>query len=246
MATPVTAACVASAGARDDPGLELRLRPGPSLACVGAVTVLAACGGTARTRPPDRLLDGSQPPTLPGALRSLQGAVVSTKMRAVPARAGGPRLRACLVRFSPLRVQPTTLLVERVGLVSSSLTFRVGASVYGCDATAGPKELPGPWCGSEVGRADPATFDPRLNILCRDKQRRLIGLAWIQPDTGVRYVIVREHGYSEAYTVVGRLPLRVPTSDVDPSTSSATFRVEQYDSHGRRLARRKLRAVVAG
>jgi hypothetical protein len=96
-----------------------------------------------------------------------------------------------------------------------------------------------------VGRTD-LSFDARLDILCKDEHRRVLGLGWIQPVPGARYVVVRLHGYGEAYEVTGKLPVRVPTDEVDIATSSATFRVEQYDARGRRLASRAVHASVAG
>ena len=198
--------------------------------------------------PHSRLVDGSRPASLPGALRSVHGRVIATKVSVTTLRAAGRRLRACVHRFSPARFPPGATVVERTGLFSSGATFRSGAWVYGCDATAGPKESAGPWCATAVGRtrSDGTLFDPRVDILCRDAGKHFVGLAWIEPVAGARYVVLRDRGYAEAYEVAGGLPVRVATHDVDVETSSATFRVEQYDAHGFRLARRTLRAEVAG
>ena len=85
-----------------------------------------------------------------------------------------------------------------------------------------------------------------LDILCEDAERHFLGLAWIEPVAGARYVVLREALYAEVYEVAAGLPVRVATHDVDVGTSSATFRIEQYDGVGRRLARRTLHAFVAG
>jgi hypothetical protein len=222
-------------------GAERMARPLLAIALVA----LAACGGGGGG-PRERLLDGSRPQALPAALRSLGGHVVATKARVVSVRDAEPRLRACIRRFAPLRVPARTAVVERTGLLSASATFEIGTWVYGCDATAGPQELPGPWCGGETGRTDLPRFDARVDILCVDAEKRPVGLAWIAPVAGARYVVVRDHDYAEVYEAASGLPVRVATHNVDVETSSATFSIEQYDSLGRRLSRRRLRAAVAG
>ena len=85
-----------------------------------------------------------------------------------------------------------------------------------------------------------------MDILCKDVEKRPVGLAWVEPVAGARYVVVREHDYAEVYEAASGLPVRVATHNVGVETSSATFSIEQYDSLGRRLSRRRLRAAVAG
>jgi hypothetical protein len=97
-----------------------------------------------------------------------------------------------------------------------------------------------------VGRLDRPLFDPRLDILCRDRRGRSLGSAWIQAMAGTRYVALREPGYTEVYEVAAGLPVRVTTHDVDVGTSSATFHVEQYTAAGSRLVAETVRARVAG
>jgi hypothetical protein len=161
-----------------------------------------------------------------------------------PARAG-PRVRACLARFAPLRVPRGSRLVERTGLASVSLTLRVGIWVYGCDGVFSTDRA-ARWCGQSVGRLDRPLFDPRLNVLCRDRGGRTLGSAWIHALPGARYVVVLDKGYTEAYDVMAHMPVRVTTHDVDLAAASATFRVEQYAADGSRLVRETLRARVAG
>src|SRR5262249_13832768 len=73
-----------------------------------------------------------------------------------------------------------------------------------------------------------------------------MAFAWVEPGREARYVVVRQHGYSEAYPVVADLPVRVVTSDVDLDRASATFAVSEHKARGRLLRRYRLRATVAG
>ena len=219
-----------------------------SLVLLGIVLIVGCGGGGAHL--PATLLDGSALPTVPAPLRGVVGRAVVTRVRVL--RPSGQRsgLHRCLALVVPVELGGGEPVVERIGVDLRSLTFRGRPRgwIRGCDATAGPAEPGGPWCGGSVGRLRPtgALYDPRLNILCRDAHGEPVGAAWIEPLPRARYLAVEGPGYTEVYRAAAGLPVRVSTHDVDEEASSATFRVSQYAADGTRLSRTSIRAAVAG
>jgi hypothetical protein len=213
---------------------------------LGGVTLaLAGCAASSKVAPP-RLLDGSRPAPPPAALGRLQGPLALGRVRAVPARAADqPRLTSCLRRFPPLdRLPPGSVVVERLGVSGASLTFRDPHEpvLDACDSTAaGPR-----FCGGAAGLLRRGhLLDPRLELICNGHPGRP-GFAWVEPAPGARWIAVEERAYTELYQVAGHLPVRVTTSEVEPLTSSAVFRVRQYAADGSQVARTTLEARVAG
>jgi hypothetical protein len=160
-------------------------------------------------------------------------------------RLRSPPLRACLRRFR-LRPSPETLVVERHGLLGSSVTIADPRSplLYVCDLAGHGGRI----CGGSVGVWRHGRLnDPRLDVLCADRKGRRLGAAWVVPLRQTRSILVREGEATERYPVAGRLPVRVWTrGGVDVGRSSATFDVTQVGADGRRLAHERLYAAVAG
>lgn len=209
---------------------------------------MAGCGGGGA--PPPQLVDGTAPPRLPGALTSLNGAVM-TRTRVVAASEIEPgRLHACDVRRDA-RPKPSTVVVERVG-VGGSLTFKAGSSLNACDAIAHPfadpdRPVGSPWCGGSVGRLEDGRLnDPRLD-LCTAESGDITAFVWVEPAADTRWVVVRDVNRREVYEVAGGLPVRVATtSRVDASSSSATFEIEEYEREGSELRDYEVDAAVSG
>jgi len=157
-----------------------------------------------------------------------------------------PPLRACLRRFGEFRVTRRTRVVEREGLLGASLTIADPRSplLYGCDFTPGRRTL----CGGAVGEWHAGRLnDPRLDILCTDRARRPLAVAWVVPVPRARAIVVRERRVTEVYPVAGGLPVRIWTRDgVRYERSSAVFDVTQRAADGRTLAHERLHAAVAG
>ena len=157
-----------------------------------------------------------------------------------------PPLRACLRRHGELRVTPRTLVVERDGRLGASLTIADPSSpwLYGCDFAPDRRGL----CGGAVGEWRGGRLnDPRLDVLCTDRARRPLAVAWVVPVEGARSISVRERRVTEVYPVAGGLPVRIWTRDgVRYERSSAVFDVTQRAADGRKLVHEQLRAEVAG
>lgn len=209
------------------------------------LSLVAGCGGGEQ-----RLADGSTPPVLPpGAPGGLANAVM-TRTSAVAATEveQGP-LEAC--RLLPPGVNPAGLVVRRVGLDGSSVTFASGSSVNACDRIPDPAadrdRGNGIWCGASVGRLEDGRLnDPRLD-LCTAEDGALTAFVWVEPARGARWVVVRNGGAREVYRVAAGLPVRVTTTTgVDAERSSATFEIEEYGRGGIQLRFYTLRAAVAG
>jgi hypothetical protein len=205
------------------------------------VSALALCAiGCDHDRRPSRLLDGEAA----AELRPVAGSVV-TGVRVVRAAFLGRRFSSCLNATERSRFYANTLVVERIGVFSQSLTFRDpgGRHVNSCDGAFGPA-----WCGRSVGRLyDGRLLDPRLDILCRDAEGRRLAYAWIEPAAGSHWIGVDQGSYTELYEVAARLPVRIATRrGIDEDASSAAFEVTQYGLRGRELVRGRLEAAVAG
>jgi hypothetical protein len=161
-------------------------------------------------------------------------------------RLRSPPLRACLRRFPDLRPSPKTLVVERHGPLGSSVTIADPRSplLYGCDLAGRGARV----CGASVGVWRHGHLnDPRLDILCADRNGKRLGAAWVVPLRRARSIFVREGDVRERYPVAGRLPVRIWTrAGVEVSRSSATFGVTQMAADGTTLTHERLYAAVAG
>jgi hypothetical protein len=211
-----------------------------------AVAVLAAAGCGHGGGNPGRLLDGR--PAL--HFGPVHGSVVASG-RVLTRAALGPRLRGCLFPGDRPSVAADALAVERVGVDGESLTFanRDGSGVYACDGGVDPAgERAPPWCDTVFGQVEHGRLlDPRLDVICRDRRRRPLAYAFVEPVSGARWIGVRQDGYVELYEVLAGLPVRVAsTRGVDPDDARATFELTQYDAEGRELVRGELEAAVAG
>ena len=219
-------------------GLD-RLR---TCATVGTVLVLVGCDDGR----PERLLYGQ------AALefRPVEGSVI-TQTRTLRAGFLDRRFTLCLGSADRHAFTANTVVVERVGVFGESLTFRdrTGRHLYACDGgvdAAG--ERPEPWCGLSAGRLfDGRLLDPRLDILCRDRDGQALAYAWVVPVAGSRWIGVDQGSYTELYEVAANLPVRIAsTRGVDRAPSRGTFDVTQYTAAGKELVRGKLEAAVAG
>jgi hypothetical protein len=206
-----------------------------------AAAVLAAGCGHGGGRPA-RLLDGRPaahfrpvPDSVVGAARMLERADVDD----------------CLSGADRATVPAETLVVERIGVDSRSLTFanREQTRVYACDGgiDAAGERAP-PWCAAVFGElVDGRLLDPRLDVVCRDRARRPLAYAFVEPVAGARWIGIRQQGYVELYEVLAGLPVRVAgTRGVDVEGARATLEVAQYDAEGRELVHGTLEAAVAG
>jgi hypothetical protein len=211
------------------------------LALVAAAAVLASGCGHGSSRPA-RLLDGRPaahfgpvPDSVLGAARLLELADVDD----------------CLPAADRATVPADTLVVERIGVDSRSLTFanREQTRVYACDGgiDAAGERAP-PWCAAVFGELVAGRLlDPRLDVVCRDGARRPLAYAFVEPVAGARWIGVRQAGYVELYEVLAGLPVRIGgTQGVDPENARATLEVAQYDAEGHELVHGTLEAAVAG
>jgi hypothetical protein len=208
---------------------------------VAAVVIAAGC--SAGDRRPSRLVDGRSAATF----EPVDGSVIA------PARVVqlGDRAEACLSPADRANVAADTPAVERVGVEGESLTFsaRDDSVVYACDGGVDPAgERAPPWCGAVLGELDHGqVLDPRLDVLCRDRMRRPLAYAFIEPVPGARWIGVRQDGYVEVNEVLGGLPVRVATiRGIDLDNSRATLELTQYDASGRELIHGEMEAAVAG
>jgi hypothetical protein len=203
-----------------------RLREACAL-CVAAAGLLLAAGCRDHAKPSGRIVAGPVQVTTGGGSPS-------------------PALRRCLARYGDLRLSRETRVVERHGLLGGSVTIADPRSplLHGCDLAAGGARV----CGGSVGVWRHGRLnDPRLDIICHDRNGRTLGAAWVVPVRHARTIEVHEGGRVEVYPVAGGLPVRIWTrGGVDVGRSRATFDVGQLGADGRQLARTRLRAMVAG
>jgi hypothetical protein len=218
-------------------GLDRLTRVAPLV--VGAA-LLSGCdddGGR-----PDRLLYGEAAQELTPVPNS-----VVTIGRALYGTTLGRRFGSC----RPEGVSNDATVVERIGVFGESLTFADadGKTLYSCDGGADPAhERKPPWCGSSAGRlVSGRLLDPRLDVLCRDRDGDPLAYAWVEPVPGARWIGVDQGSYTELYEVVGDVPVRVACKrDIQLEQARATFQVSQYDVHGNPLIKGKLEAAVSG
>lgn len=214
------------------------------LALAAAIVATGCRGGDTRTVP-TTLSDGSPTRPPPSELEGLDEPVVATRARVVSA-ADGPAASAtarCIASVGG-DAHRAMSAVERVDVHGGSVTFRAqgGRTVHGCDhGRADPKS----WCGHAFaalrgGRAR----DPRLSIGCRDDGP--IGHAWVDPARAAAYVVVAHEAYREVYRVVGDVPVRVASENVDLSLSRARFDVTEHDRDGRLIRAYEVEAAVSG
>lgn len=198
-----------------------------------AVALLAT--GCDHGERPRQLLDGRAA----GELRPVARSVV-TAVHVVRAGSLGRRVASCA------RLPVGTLVVERIGVFSQSLSFRdrAGRHLHSCD---GGEHAP-PWCGRSVGLLDEGRLlDPRLDLLCRDAEGRRLAYVWVEPAKAARWIGVDQGSYIELYEQAAGLPVRVATRrGIDQDASSATFELRQYGARGEELLRSKLEVAVAG
>jgi hypothetical protein len=156
-------------------------------------------------------------------------------------------LGRCL-RLTPY-VRGRVLVVERAGRIARSVTVtqRGSRSIFACDRTGIPLEGR-PWCGFSAGRLrNGQVDDPRLDVLCLDRERRHVGAAFVNPVRGARWIAVDQGSYRELYPVAGGVPVRIAgTRSVDYGRARATFVIAQIGAGGRVLARGRIVAHVAG
>jgi hypothetical protein len=161
------------------------------------------------------------------------------------------RADECLADTDRANVAADTPAVERTGVDDESLTFasRDASVVYACDGGVDPAgEREPPWCRAVVGELEHGEVsDPRLDVICRDRRRRPLAYAFVEPVAGARWIGVREDGYVELYETLARLPVRVAsTRGIDADDARATLEIAQYDRDGRELTHGEMEAAVAG
>jgi hypothetical protein len=227
------------------------MRPGSALRLAAvsgcAAVVLTACRGD--DSPPTTLLDGSPAVAPPVALDGVGRPAIMAEAAVSPRRrvAAGSAEAACLRGSDDGGSGP---LAVRVGATATSATFRVlsGRALVACDGVSRGGVV-GAWCGRAFGLLREGRLeDPRLDLACVRPDGRPVAFAWIEPTQRARYVAVEEPGYVEVYAAAGglRSPVRVVTTDVDVSSSSASFDVSEHDRAGRLLRRYRLEATVSG
>jgi hypothetical protein len=213
-----------------------------------ATSLLAAPGCGAKGQPRVQLADGNLSLTTPKELRDPVSRGVVTEVRTISGATIGPRERAC-IRSSDATLPSRQLLVERVDIRGTSITFRLPGQrfVYGCTAAGGLRDREFSWCGHVLGKLRGGRLrDPRLDIGCRDATGGPWGSVWVDPVRGTRWVVVRDREYAQIYPTAVGLPVRVTTGAVDTRTGMALFRVEEYDRTGALISASRLRAAVAG
>jgi hypothetical protein len=207
------------------------------------VFVTAACDSGGR---PERLLYGQRA----AEFSPVHGSVIA-EGRVLRRSMLGRRLETCLFRGDRSTVDADAVVVERIGVDSESLTFanRGRTGVYACDGGVDPAgERPRPWCGTVFGElVHGRLLDPRLDVLCRTRERAPLAYAFVEPVAGAHWIGVEQDGYIELYEVLAGLPVRVASPrNVSARHARATFAVSQYDLEGRRLVRQDLEVAVAG
>lgn len=194
-------------------------------------------------------MDDSEPSELTVELEGAPEPVVLTAVRTMDASAVNPHSPSASCLTASLDARPAGTIVERVGIVGESVTFRDESerAVRGCDNSLGPRERDLRWCGTASGLLDDGRLrDPRLDVICQTREREPVGFAWIQPPSGVAYVALVEPDYTEVYPVAGRLPIRVATgSGAEIEGSRARFEIAEYDPTGRLLREYELNLSVA-
>jgi hypothetical protein len=215
------------------------------LSAIALATVVLAggcCRGGGEAATPERLLYGEPAQTF----APVPGSVVAAG-RVLDASTLGRRFASC----SPGADANGAVVVERIGVFSESLSFtnERGTTLYSCDGGDDPsRERPPPWCGRSVGRLlHGRLIDPRLDILCRERNGRPLAYLWIDPVRQAHWIGVDQGAYSELYEVLAGLPVRVGTNrGIQLGRARARLDVTQYDAHGKPLLQGIVEAAVAG
>jgi hypothetical protein len=206
-------------------------------------------GCTAETpSAPSKLIDGSRVRPLTIVLEGVDGSRVATVVRstAAGAAASGRNARSCIAVTGVPGGGP---IVGRVGVSGRSITFFGPGrrTAHACDATSAGHPNDTGWCGQAFGQVHSGRLrDPRLSLSCRSEDGDPVGFAWIQPAAATAYVVVRQSDYAEVYAVAGDAPVRVTTSDVDLTSSGATFSISEHTEDGGQVRSYELEAQVAG
>lgn len=212
----------------------------------GLGLVLLAAGCAHGSPPPSSLSDGSpaRPPPVP--LAGIDGPTVATRVRLV--RRGAFEAGTDAARCVGLSGPPAGAVIERVDVRGVSVTYlgQGGRVAYACERGGRALARDAPWCGRAFGKLEDGRLrDPRVSLSCREAGEPL-GFAWIQPVAAAAYVVVAHRGYHEVYPVVGDMPVRIATDDVDLEASRATFAVSEHTGDGRRIRDYYLEGAVSG
>ena len=211
---------------------------------VGAALLVVLAVGCEHSSRPTRLLHGEAA----AEFRPVKGSVIS-RVRVLDAGTLGRRFTLCTAQSGHGEFPSHTLVVERIGVFSESLTFAAAAhkTLYACDGgTDAAGERRPPWCGGSAGILHRGRLlDPRLDVLCRTSDGKPLAYAWIEPVAGAHWLGIDQGPYTELYEVAAGLPVRVGTRS-HIHGSKAEFDVTHYDAHGRELAKASLEAAVAG
>jgi hypothetical protein len=219
-------------------------RSRPLILVVAAAAV--ACSGEDPSGP-SVLVDGTQARPPPVALEGVDGPAVMSRARVL--RQGSLSPTSPIGRCVSTAADPGSVVVEHVGVRGASITFSDsrGRELRGCDATRVREAGGTSWCEHAFARLRAGRLrDPRLSLTCREADGDPVGFVWVQPSPGSAYVVVTRAGYHEVYPVVGGLPVRVTTDDVDLAAASATLLAGEHARDGRRLRSYELEARVSG
>lgn len=222
--------------------MELLSVGAAQLTFIGLAIALAVGCSDRATQAPSSLVDGSAARPPPVALADVDVPTVATRVRVIDARSvpAGSRAAGCIASFG---TQQHDTLVERVGVSGESVTAVSGdgRTAYACDGVGGAA------CGRASGRLVSGRLrDPRLSLSCMSGDGRPVAFAWVEPDPGAAYIVVRQPGYAEVYPTTGDTPVRVTASHVDLETSSARFAASQHDRNGVVLRSYEMDVQVAG
>jgi hypothetical protein len=213
-----------------------------SAIALAAVVLAGGCRHGEKSATPERLLYGEAAQTF----APVPGSVVAAG-RVLDASTLGRRFASC----TPGADANSAVVVERVGVFSESLSFtnKRRTTLYSCDGGDDPsRERAPPWCGRSVGRLlHGRLVDPRLDILCRERNGRPLAYLWIDPVRQAHWIAVDQGAYSELYEVLAELPVRVATDrGIQLGQARARLDVTQYDADGKALLRGIVEATVAG
>lgn len=202
-----------------------------ALALAGT-SIMAACADDGPA-PPKELVDGTPARVMTIELDGAREPVIATV-----ARRRSPAAGTCAAEGRAGDV------VERIGVTGSSITAlsRAQLTAYACDSTKRA-----PTCGMAFARLrEGHALDPRLSLTCRDADGATVAFAWIEPSPETAYLVVSHAAFAEAYPVLGRVPVRVWTEEVDLEASTARFEVSEHTRSGGLLRRYVLQPRVAG
>lgn len=201
--------------------------------------------------PPTRLLDGSTARSPSVELEGVDETPIQTSVSVVHASrlVPGSRAATCLDRNDGR--DTTGPVVTRVGVTGESVTLQTssGLALRACDGIDDRRGEHHRWCGSAFGLLERGRLrDPRLDLAgCVSAMGKPVAFAWVEPGRRTSYVVVGHDDYSEAYRVIGGLPVRVTTTTgIDLERSSASFEISEHDRSGELLSSYTLETRVAG